>query len=194
VTHERLPAIYVAYRWKDTARWEFLRDTVKGVLRGVDTRLKTLGAPEVQGRISGPNRLRSVTGRSILESIQERLTPTTILIADVSHDDRGTANPNVLLEVGMARARGTQLFLVAEKSPDQNVQHLLPSDLSGYYLSTYTRRGSRLSFSRSESAAFRMSLTGAVLHLLQRDLTNNDVDDEQSESQDDSRESAQGAR
>jgi hypothetical protein len=164
---EHLPSIYVAYRWSDTARWEFLRDTVRSVLTTVEARLHTAGAPGLKGRISGPNRLRGGAGRSILESIEARLDANTILIADLSHDERGAANANVLLETGIARARGARIFLVAEETTSAGIRELLPGDLQGWYLSLYARRERGYSFGK-EGASLRMQLLGAVLDLLRQ--------------------------
>lgn len=165
-TIKRLPSIYIAYRWNDTDRWNFLRDTVKGVLQSMDARLQKMNVPGTKGRISGPNRLRGGAGRSMLEGIDRCLTSETILIADLSQDEHGAANANVLIELGMARARGARLFLVGEKTPDNNVHKLTPSDFGGWYMSTYNPDGdNKYSFSK-EATSFRMQLMNAIFDLI----------------------------
>lgn len=161
----RIPSIYVAYGWNNGERWTFLRNEVREVYASVDKELQKTGTA-LKGRVSGPNRLRAGAGRPLLETIQARLTARTILIADLSHESDRTVTPNVLFEIGVAYARGARIFLVGEGADEPaTFAKLIPSDLQGWFLSTYTRRDDGFHFGSSKRS-FRMQLRGALLDLV----------------------------
>ena len=106
-------------------------------------------------------RLRASAGRTMLDSIYNRIINSQVIIIDISE-----FNPNVFLEAGIALALEKEnsylsIYFIRQKKEHINLPEGIPSDLQGYFISEYTiNNKGEVSFNDSNS--LRMSIESDV--------------------------------
>ena len=139
--------IFAAYTWtvdvdndSDTGKKKnkFSGRAIKEIITRVQLRLDNYQDknPDIVLPKLFYSRLRSTSGSFVFESIRERMSNAYAVIFDITDK-----NPNVMLELGIALElqrnieHPAKVFLIAcaESFSDE----LLPSDLRGYFLTTY---------------------------------------------------------
>jgi hypothetical protein len=111
-------------------------------------------------------RLRSTCGSFIFSSIRERMTSAYAIIFDITD-----YNPNVILELGIALElqqnleQSAKVFLIA--FGEHYSDTLLPSDLRGYFLSTYKidEKTNKVAF--TDNGSLVMRIVSDILELKQ---------------------------
>jgi hypothetical protein len=155
---------FVAYDWsvdeKDIV-WPFIRDQLKKVFEGFKTQKEKHPFKYRVGR------MRAHHGADICGSILKRCQNTDIAVFDIS-----TGNANVLFELGVAiGAKGVNsgaVFVFVEKtevSISETLRKKVPSDLRGYFITSYerTRVGLKLRDARGFQAALRFIIKEAAI-------------------------------
>lgn len=150
-------------------RNEFSHKAIKHVIDQVEARVNAAipkSNPEAQFAIFY-SRLRATSGSFVLNSIRERMSKAYAVIFDITG-----FNKNVMLELGMALElqqhleKPAKVFLIscAEKFEPS----LLPSDLSGYFLSCYqiNEKDNAVSFKDGNSLVMRM--TSDIMEILKQ--------------------------
>jgi hypothetical protein len=172
--------IYFAYQWnqkdkdsekkntqenKNAHRYKYVTNLIASVKARVNSELKRNGIKEpCKIHLS---RLRATSGSFLLSSIRERMKSAYAIIFDITEK-----NPNVMLELGMCLemqvhlAKHAKVFLICE-SESFNAE-LLPSDLSGYYLTCYHLNKSKKEY-KSDNLSLEMRITSDIINLLQLD-------------------------
>ncbi len=106
-------------------------------------------------------RLRASAGRTIFESIYNRINKSQVVIIDLSHP-----NPNVFIETGIAIAVSKQceylsVYFIKELNENNSLLDNLPSDLQGYFISGYKLdKQGKIIF--KDSLSLRMSIESDV--------------------------------
>lgn len=140
--------IFGAYPWtveekeikkdKNKVKNKFSPNAIKTIIDRVNNRIEKIKdenqtIPEIKLFYS---RLRATSGSFVLSTIRDRMKNAYALIFDITD-----FNPNVILELGMALEMQQQIenpakvFLIA--CADNYNDNLLPSDIRGYFLTTY---------------------------------------------------------
>ena len=103
------------------------------------------------------SRLRATSGTFVFESIRQRITNSYAIIFDITNK-----NPNVMLELGIALElqrhieHPAKVFLIAHA--ESFYHDLLPSDLKGYFLTTYwAKNDTSIVFGDSGSLVMRIT-------------------------------------
>lgn len=139
--------IYAAYPWscKDDEsnngvrkKNEYSPLAIKDLINRIDSRLKSIqqSHPEMVCPKIFYSRLRPTSGSFILSSIRERMSSAYAIIFDITG-----YNPNVMFELGVALEQqqhlstSAKVFLIMHAK--EYSSSLLPSDLGGYFLTTY---------------------------------------------------------
>lgn len=83
-------------------------------------------------------KLRASAGRTMLDSIYNRINDSQVIIIDLSEN-----NSNVFLEAGIALAieknnKYLSVYFIREKKTGIILPEGIPSDLQGYFISEYT--------------------------------------------------------
>jgi hypothetical protein len=139
--------IYAAYPWNvictnDTEdgkkKNKFSPSALKELINQIQKRLDS--CEQKQTDVVLPklfySRLRATCGSFVFSSIRERMTSAYAIIFDITD-----YNPNVMLELGIALElqqnleHSAKVFLIAHSENYSDT--LLPSDLRGYFLTTY---------------------------------------------------------
>lgn len=139
--------IFAAYPWN--INWnnklenkilknKFSPMAIKEIINRVQKRLTTfeLNNPDTAHPKIFYSRLRSTSGTFVLSSIRERMASSYAIIFDITEN-----NPNVMLELGIALElqksikNSARVFLIA--CAEEYSDSLLPSDIRGYFLTTY---------------------------------------------------------
>jgi hypothetical protein len=169
--------IYGAYQWKvevqTTAEIESLKpnkfshNAIKTLIQQVENRVnKALQnkTPNSEVKIFY-SKLRATSGGPIYSTIRDRMQKAYALIFDITD-----CNPNVMLELGMALQMQAQndysakVFLICRA--DKFESNLLPSDLSGYFLSCYSIHEKTLLVTFKDSNSLAMRITSDILEAL----------------------------
>ena len=96
------------------------------------------------------NRLRATAGSFLLEGIRDRIANCNVIIFDISG-----FNPNVMFELGIAleaayyRENAAKIYLICEGNKFDC--SIIPSDLSGYFISFYELIKDKVVFHDSNS-------------------------------------------
>ena len=169
--------IFGAYPWsvKDetyndeekTTKNEFSPKAINTIIERVKGRIETergkeLSIPEVKIFYS---RLRATSGSFVINSIRNRMQSAYAIIFDITD-----FNPNVMLELGIAlelqqRTDCTaKVFLICRA--EKYCHKLLPSDLSGYFLSTYDINDKTHEVTFGDGGSLVMRITSDVFESL----------------------------
>ena len=145
--NKNIVKIYAAYPWNvistnDTEdgkkKNKFSPSAVKEIINQVQKRLDS--CEQNQTDVVLPklfySRLRATCGSFVFSSIRDRMTSAYAIIFDITD-----YNPNVMLELGIALElqqnieHAAKVFLIAHSENYSDT--ILPSDLKGYFLTTY---------------------------------------------------------
>ncbi len=164
--------IKVGYAWsgtspvQDDSGWTHIRDFARERAKEAGSRLKSMSDIGKLDAVAEVRRLRATAGRPITERIIEAVDEADILIFDISDapckkcpdPSKGLncPNPNVCIEMGIALAKGKQMFLIKEGS------HKAPSNLQGFYVSSY-EASSAGKLPMNKDPSLRASLVSAIL-------------------------------
>jgi hypothetical protein len=110
------------------------------------------------------SRLRATCGSFIFSSIRDRMTSAYALIFDITD-----FNPNVMLELGIALElqqsldHSAKVFLIS--SSEKYSDNLLPSDLKGFFLTTYwfDKKSKKVTF--GDNGSLLMRIVSDILEL-----------------------------
>ena len=108
-------------------------------------------------------RLRASAGKTILDSILNRIQNCNALIVDIS-----SKNPNVYIELGLAIARSKHdakfsLYLIREINSSTSVIDDLPSDLQGYFISGYIKEKNGIVYKENSGTGIRAKSSSRCL-------------------------------
>ncbi len=106
------------------------------------------------------NRLRGSAGKSILDSIINRIESANVIIIDISENNR-----NVFLELGIAlhvirNKSNSYLYLIKKKVDNKDIVTELPGDIQGFFVSEYIVESGKVIFKDKNS--LRMSIDSNV--------------------------------
>lgn len=140
------------------------RLAIKEIIRQISSRLgkyhdKNIDSQKVKLFYS---RLRPTSGTFILSSIRERMSTAYALIFDLTN-----FNPNVMLELGIALELQShikdpaRIFLIA--NAENYSDALLPSDLRGYFLTTYKIDSKTQKITLGDNGSIVMSIVSNII-------------------------------
>ncbi len=163
---DKLIKIFAAYPWntianneKDSKKNKYSLLAIREIISRVENRIENyeLKHPNVECPKIFYSRLRATSGSFVLSSIRERMSSAYAIIFDITD-----TNPNVMIELGIALElqqylhRSAKIFLIAcaEKYNDS----LIPSDIRGYFLSTYwiDEKTNKVTFGDGNSLVMRI--------------------------------------
>ena len=169
--------IFGAYPWsmkgknnngdEITTKNEFSPKAINTIIERVKGRIKTerLKEPSIPEVKIFYSRLRATSGTFVLKSIRNRMQSAYAIIFDITD-----FNPNVMLELGIAlelQQRNdctAKVFLIC--SAEKYCHNLLPSDLSGYFLSTYKVDENKNDVTFGDGGSLVMRITSDVFESL----------------------------
>lgn len=152
-----------------TKRNKFSYTAINSAIDEVERRVKSSiqkDNPDAQFSIFY-SRLRATSGNFVLDSIRERMSKAYAVIFDITG-----FNKNVMLELGIALElqrhleKPAKVFLIS--CAEQFEPSLLPSDLSGYFLSCYqiNEKDNTACFKDGNSLVMRM--TSDIMEILKQ--------------------------
>ena len=155
--------VVVSYAWskdqtsRSDPRWTFIRDIVRQCCdearkRALKLDTNFLGAFTVV-------RLRATHGEQVLPEMIKRISGADVYLADIAGANGGTANPNVMMEVGVALHAFSQdrrrTFLLKPEDVDP------PSNLSGLIWTNYTARKNEITL--DDHPGFRAAMVSSLI-------------------------------
>jgi len=158
--------IRVGYDWSSdengknsSSRWSFIRGLINKTIVEINKRQKRLQKEALNIRLA---RMRAIHGGEVLGTFVKRCKESDILVFDIS-----TENPNVMFELGLAIAtkeRQPCIYIFHEQDGDRFLIDKIPSDLRGYFITTYrnTLSKGRASFRLVDHKGFTSSLIARI--------------------------------
>ncbi len=173
MSKQEIIKIFAAYPWytstdnsnnKVKQKNTISSKAIKEIITRIQKRLENL--QEKNAEIIIPklfySRLRATSGSFVFESIRERMTNAYAVIFDITGH-----NANVMLELGMALELQQQLessakvFLIAQA--EEFTDALLPSDLRGFFLTTYSTDKTKKNIIIGDSGSLVMRIVSDIL-------------------------------
>lgn len=169
--------IFGAYPWtvedekfnqtESNTKNKFSPNAIKTIIDRVSGRItdfkeKNPSMPEVKLFYS---RLRATSGTFVLNSIRDRMKNAYAVIFDITG-----FNPNVILELGIALELQQQIekpakvFLIS--CSDHYNEKLLPSDIRGYFLTTYQINEKTGAVKFGDYGSLEMRITSDIIEML----------------------------
>ena len=165
--------IYGAYPW-DINKSNSLR-ALSELQKRISTRIMTLDKEKISVKLNITySRLRSTSGTFVFNSIRQRISSADAIIFDITG-----FNPNVMIELGMAlemqlaKESVAKVFLIAESKSFKS--SLLPSDLSGYFLTHYWIDDKENECHFGDNGSLVMRISTDALNKIDHNLFDNDV-------------------
>jgi hypothetical protein len=175
--NEKNIKIFGAYPWSisvddDTmnskTKNKFSPLAIKELINRVQVRLDYFGQknPNIQLPKLFYSRMRATSGTFVFSSIRERMKSAYAIIFDITD-----YNPNVMIELGIALElqqnlqNSAKVFIIAcaEKYSDS----LIPSDIRGYFLSTYRIDSQTNNVNFGDNGSLVMRIFSDIIELLQ---------------------------
>jgi hypothetical protein len=130
--------ISAAYQWSNSK--SLTNHSEKAIKKIVET-IKNRFSNNENGKFNynvNYRKLRASAGRTMIESIYNRIESSQVVIIDISHP-----NSNVFIEAGIAIALSKNkefqsVYFIKEQVENQPLVENLPSDLQGYFISEYS--------------------------------------------------------
>jgi hypothetical protein len=174
MSKQEIIKIFAAYPWytstdnnnKVKQKNTLSSKAIKEIITRIQKRLENL--QENNAEINIPklfySRLRATSGSFVFESIRERMSNAYAIIFDITGH-----NANVMLELGIALELQQQLessakvFLIAQA--EEFSDELLPSDLRGFFLTTYSPNKTKKNVVIGDSGSLVMRIVSDILEL-----------------------------
>lgn len=155
--------ISAAYQWSENGQKKTLNNSeiaIKSIIASINKRFNNKKHKSGLNYKFAYRRLRSSAGRTMLDSIIKRIESSQVVIVDISNP-----NPNVFIELGIAlhvlkSNISISVYLIKETKEGEDFLKTLPSDLQGYFISTYSINGTKMKFNDNNS--LRMSIVSDI--------------------------------
>jgi hypothetical protein len=155
--------ISAAYQWPKSGNHGVANNSEKAIKAIVKATNKRFDTKQHKNGLSfkvAYKRLRASAGRTMLDSVIKRIETAQVVIVDIT-----TMNANVYIELGIAlyvckNCPDFSVYLIKEKTDSISILQELPSDLQGYFVSTYSVTKTGVKFNDNNS--LRMSIVSDV--------------------------------
>lgn len=152
-----------SYQWPIDGKKSSLNNSekaIKSIARMIKERFSNNENGEHNYNINY-RRLRASAGKTIIESILNRIIKSQVLIIDITENNR-----NVFIEAGIAIALAKQnqnlsVYFIKELIGEKSINEDIPSNLQGYFISGY-QVDSKGNVVFKDSLSLRMSIEGDV--------------------------------
>ena len=132
--------IAAAYKWPDIDNKEKTTNSelaIKLITNSLQKRFENKNNKKIDVKFDVVyKRLRASAGKTMLDSIIKRIETANVAIVDISK-----LTANVFLELGIAlyvsKKQNLSVYIIKEKVGGDELLKDLPSDLQGYFISTY---------------------------------------------------------
>ena len=151
-----------AYQWPNKDKNEKINNSekaIKKIVASMKKRFDNKNHKNGETYQVAYKRLRASAGRTMLDSIIKRIETANVIIVDITDP-----NKNVFIELGIAlyinKNKDVSVYIIKEKKAGDDFHKDFPSDLQGFFISTYTVSGSKITF--NDNSSLLMSIAGDI--------------------------------